>query len=84
MQIGAQQLGDEVAAQFSLNDVMGAMGATYMSSSGEIKMSLKLMICKGRQRPRQEETGRRALRFRASDASAASAHDMSVSKAPAY
>ena len=46
MKVGAQQLGDKVTGPISMLCNSGDLRA-YMSSSGEMKMSLRLMICAG-------------------------------------
>jgi hypothetical protein len=45
MEIGAEQLSHEVAGRVSVANGLAQEGEAYMSSSGEMKMSLKLIIC---------------------------------------
>jgi hypothetical protein len=50
VEVGSEELGDEVAAGILVSMYRKRLNfQTYMSSRGEIKMSLKLIICKGGQ-----------------------------------
>lgn len=47
MEVGAQQLCDKVTVSVSNDRPQLPLGSLYMSSKGEMKMSLRLMILMG-------------------------------------
>lgn len=47
MEVGAQQLRDKIAVRISNDRPQSPLGSLYMSSKGEMKMSLRLMILMG-------------------------------------
>ena len=46
MQVGTKELGHKVAGFQSASDSFRAFSSSYMSSRGEMKMSLRLITCK--------------------------------------
>lgn len=47
MEVGAQQLRDKITVSISDDRPQLSLGSLYMSSKGEMKMSLRLMILMG-------------------------------------